>query len=118
MAIIDSALNSIDALLEWLSTSFRQTTGSYCHLETADDSYTLVARDGSLVSILRINGARFLIGPEEFERIHRGVAENLQTTLSRPGHSVQVFFSFDKDAVRQDIKYKNKQDFGQARSSE
>ncbi|MFI4954808.1 MAG: type IV secretion protein IcmB, partial [Gammaproteobacteria bacterium] len=104
MAIIDSMLNSIDVLLEWLGTSFRQTTGSYCHLETADDEFTLVGRDGSLVSIIRLNGVRFLVGPEEFERIHAGVANSLQTSLARSGHTVQVFFSFDIDSVKQDIK--------------
>ena len=59
MALIDSALNSIDVLLEWLGTSIHQTTASYCHLETADGPYTLVGRDGSLVTILRLNGVAF-----------------------------------------------------------
>ncbi len=104
MPLIDSALNSIDVLLEWLGSSLHQTTGSYCHLETADDRHTLVGRDGSLVSIIRLNGIRFLVGAEEFERIHHGVTNSLQTILSRSGHTVQVFFSFDQDGVKQDIK--------------
>lgn len=104
MALLDPVLNSIDALLEWLGNTFRQTTASYCFLETADNEHNIVARDGSLVSIIRLNGIRYLVGSDEFARIIQGVSNNLQTSLSRSGHSMQVFFSFDQEQVTQDIQ--------------
>lgn len=104
MSLMDSFLGSMDALLEWISTALHQTSTSYCELETADDPNTLVARDGSLVSILRLDGAKFLVGTTEFERLHEAVRESLQTALARRGHTLQVCFIYDKDAVKRDIK--------------
>src|SRR5436853_412920 len=58
MSIIDPVLDSIDTFLAWLSVSLKQTTESYCDLETADSQHVLVAHDGSLVSISKIDGSK------------------------------------------------------------
>lgn len=100
---IDPLLDGIDAILAWFSTELKQTVESYCDLETADDEHTLVARDGSLISIIKIAGVTKLIGQEEFNTIHRGLTQSLQATLKRPGHLVQVYFSYDKDAVKPEL---------------
>lgn len=100
---IDPLLDSIDAILAWFSTDLKQTVESYCDLETADDPYTLVGRDGSLVSVIRVFGVTKLIGTDEFDNIHRGLTQSLQPTLKRPGHLVQVYFSYDKEAVKLEI---------------
>jgi intracellular multiplication protein IcmB len=101
---IDPLLDSVDAILAWFSTELKQTTESYCDLETADDATTLVARDGSLLSIIRIFGVTRLIGQEEFDAIHQGLTQSLQATLKRPGHAVQVYFVYDRDAVKPEIE--------------
>lgn len=101
---IDPLLDSIDAILAWFSTELKQTAESYCDLETADDQQTLVARDGSLVSVIRVFGVTRLIGQEEFNAIHQGLTQSLQATLKRPGHVVQVFFTYDREAVRPEIE--------------
>ncbi len=103
-AFIDPLLDSIDAILAWFSTELKQTAESYCDLETADDPHTLVARDGSLISVIRIYGVTRLVGQEEFETIHNGLTQSLQATLKRPGHLVQVYFSYDRDAVKPEIE--------------
>lgn len=101
---IDPLLESIDAILAWFSTELKQTVESYCDLETADDAHTLVARDGSLISVVRVFGVTRLIGQEEFDFIHQGLTQSLQATLKRPGHAVQVYFVYDRDAVRPEIE--------------
>lgn len=101
---IDPLLDSIDAILAWFSTELKQTVESYCDLETADDQHTLVARDGSLISVIRIFGVTQLVGQEEFNRIHSGLTNSLQATLKRPGHVVQVYFTYDRDAVKPEIE--------------
>lgn len=100
---IDPLLDSIDAVLAWFSTELKQTVESYCDLETADSDYTLVARDGSLISVIRVFGVTKLIGQTEFDSIHRGITQSLQATLKRPGHMVQVYFAYDKEAVKPEI---------------
>jgi intracellular multiplication protein IcmB len=102
-AIIDFFIDGIDTFLAWLATSLKQTTESYCDLQTADSPNVLVTHDGSLMSVLRIRGVRALIGPEEFDRIQEGLQQSLQTTLSRPGYSLQFHFSYNKDEVGEEI---------------
>ena len=93
-SFIDPVLDSIDSILAWFSTELKQTAESYCDLETAEDTHTLVARDGSLISVIRVFGVTRLIGAEEFDRIHAGLTQGLQATLKRSGHAVQVYFSY------------------------
>lgn len=104
MSFIDPVLDSIDSILAWFSTELKQTAESYCDLETADSKNTLVARDGSLVSVIRVFGVTKLIGTDEFEAIHAGLTQSLQATLKRPGHVVQVYFSYDKEAVKPELE--------------
>lgn len=100
---IDPILDSIDAFLAWIGGSLGQTTDYYCAIETADSRHTLVSRDGSLLSIIRLHGATELVGPYEFDRIHKGLINTLSPALSRPGHAVQVYFHYDKDLVKEEI---------------
>ncbi len=104
MSLIDPILDSIDSLLAWFSTELKQTVESYCDIETAENTTTLVARDGSLVSIIRVYGVTKLIGTDEFNMIHNGLTQSLQATLKRNGHVVQVYFSYDKGAVKPEIE--------------
>lgn len=101
---IDPVLDGIDAVLAWFSTELKQTVESYCDLETADDPNTLVARDGSLISVIRVFGITKLVGQEEFDSIHQGLTQSLQATLKRTGHVVQVYFGYDREAVKPEIE--------------
>ncbi|MDB6095917.1 MAG: icmB [Francisellaceae bacterium] len=102
--LIDPVLDTLDGLLAWLSTSLGQLAENYCSIETAESHYTLVARDGSLVSIIKILGATYLVGTDEFERIHQGLNLSLKASLSRPGHGLQVYFSQDREMVVRDLE--------------
>jgi intracellular multiplication protein IcmB len=104
MSFVDPLLDSIDSILAWFSTELKQTAESYCDLETAEDTHTLVARDGSLVSVIKIAGVTKLVGTEEFDAIHRGLTQTLQPTLKRPGHAVQVYFCYDKSGVKSELE--------------
>ncbi len=102
--ILNSFLDGIDTFLAWLSTSLKQTTESYCDLETADSPTVIVAHDGSLISLIKISGVTQLIGSSEFERLHEGLTLSLQTALSRSGHALQVLFHYDRQIVADLIK--------------
>lgn len=97
--IMESFLGSIDTFLAWISTSLKQSTESYCDLETADSRHVLVAHDGSLVSVLRIHGATGLIGDPEFNRLVEGLASSLNTAMSQPGYALQVYFGQDQSEI-------------------
>ena len=101
---LDSFLDGIDSFLAWLSTSLKQTVESYCDLETADSPSVLVAHDGSLISVIQIVGVTQLIGTTEFQRLHEGLTQTLQTALSRSGHALQVLFQYDRQMVSELLK--------------
>lgn len=101
---IDPVLDGIDSFLAWIGSTLGQTTDHYCTTETADSRHTLVARDGSLISIIRLHGATELVGPQEFEKIHKGLINTFSPALSRIGHAVQVYFHYDKDLVKDEIR--------------
>ena len=88
--------STFNAMLSWLGTSLNQSTASYCELQTADSDTVLVNNDGTLVTVLKIDGVRSLIGVPEFENIQRGLEQCLQTTMSQSGYSIQVLFNYNK----------------------
>jgi intracellular multiplication protein IcmB len=103
--IVNTIIDTVDAFIAWISSSTKQTTASYCDLQTADSPTVLVSNDGSLVSILKIYGVKALIGNEEFSRIHEGLLQSLQTSMSRSGHSIQVYFSYNRDEIGDEISH-------------
>jgi intracellular multiplication protein IcmB len=101
--IVDAILDSIDSFFAWLSVSLHQTTESYCDIETADSPTVLVAHDGSLLSIIKIDGVTQLLGTPEFKHLHEGLTLSFQSAMSRPGHAIQVLFNYDRETVAHEI---------------
>ncbi len=100
----EAILSGVDTFFAWLSTSLKQTTESYCDLETADSPTDLVDHDGTLVSVLKVKGVKALVGTEEFERMQLNLQTCLQTTMSKVGQSIQIYFTYNKDVVAEEIK--------------
>lgn len=100
----ESFFEGIDTFFAWLSTSLKQTTESYCELETADSPTVLVNHDGSLLSIIKVEGVTALAGPEEFSRLVEGLSNAFRAAMGRPGHALQVHFSHDKQNIRRVIQ--------------
>lgn len=101
--ILDATLDVVDGFFSWIDSSLGQVSESYCQLESAQDKHILVGKDGSLVSIIKLNGVTYLVGPEEYNRIHRGFTNALQTSMTRPGHVVQIYFQHDKESIKNEI---------------
>ena len=100
----ESFFEGVDTFFAWLSTSLKQTTESYCELETADSPTVLVNHDGTLLSILKVEGITALAGAEEFEQLVEGITNAFETSMGRPGHAVQVLFSHDKQNIKKVIR--------------
>ncbi len=99
----ESFFEGVDVFFAWLSTSLKQTTESYCDLETADSPTDLVDHDGSLISVLQVDGITALAGTEEFTRLVEGLTNTFQPAMGRPGHALQVYFSHDKQNIKKAI---------------
>jgi intracellular multiplication protein IcmB len=81
----------------------RKNLSSYCFLETCEDGL-LVAKDGSVASLIRIDGTRQMMAEKELVKLCEYANTKLSPYLSRPGHAIQVWFSRDSDASRSMVR--------------
>lgn len=96
--MLDKLVNGIDCGIRAISEVFAGPVYGYCRLETVDDD-VLVADDGSLVSLLRLEGSLKHVGVEEYGSIVSGLTEKFQSSFSKPGHLLQVVFEYDRKAA-------------------
>lgn len=89
----------IDKLLAPFQIALRQSLETFIRLETSDDEVTMVASDGSLVSYLRIDGSRQIIGEQEYNYIIEGATIKIGARYDRQGHAVQVYFVRDPNRI-------------------
>ena len=78
----------------------KQTIESFIMLETSDDQYSLVAKDGSLITYLKVDGSRQIIGDSEYQHIIEGATIKMGARFDRPGHAMQCFFVRDPNRIR------------------
>ena len=101
---VDSVFEGIDTFFAWIGTSLKQSTESYCDLETADSPTVLVNHDGTLLSVIKLMGTSGLTGQDEFDKLVLGLTTSLHGPMSQNGHALQVYFSHDKEQVKQTIR--------------
>ena len=97
MGILDSILKPMVRLL-------RQPVESFIRLETADSENVLASEDGSLVTIVKVDGARQIIGDQEYKKILSDCVVKLGTRFDRPGHAMQIYFSRSPDRINEEIR--------------
>lgn len=96
-----------DRFLDTLYRVFRDTPRDYCEVETTADQYTLVLTDCSHVSILRLDGIRSLVGPEEFENIIDTIHDVTAPFMDTGHHSLTSYFRADEmsaDRVKEQMR--------------
>ena len=94
----------IDDTFAYVMSALRQPLESFIRLETADDRTTLVADDGSLVSLIKINGSRQLIGDTEYNWLVEQSTLKLGTRFDRQGHALQVYFMRNPDRAGAELE--------------
>lgn len=94
----------IDKFLMPFQTAFRKSVEAFVRLETADDERTLVAEDGSLLTFVRVDGSRQIIGEEEYAHIVESSTIKVGTRFDRQGHALQVFFIRDPERIEAHLK--------------
>lgn len=77
----------------------KQSLEAFIRLETADDETTMVASDGSLVTYLKVDGSRQIIGEEEYNYLIEGATIKIGARFDRQGHALQVYFTRDPNRI-------------------
>lgn len=84
--------------------AMKQSLESYIRLETADDEETMAASDGSLVTYIKIDGSRQIIGEEEYNYLIQGATIKIGSRFDRQGHAMQVYFVRDPDRIKSHLE--------------
>ena len=96
-------MNFLTKLIAPVQKALRQSVSSFITLETAENETTLVASDGSLVSYVKIEGSRQIIGEEEYRHIITAATIKVGSRFDRQGHAMQVYFARDPNRARQEL---------------
>lgn len=88
-----------DKIIAPFQIALKQSLETFIRLETADDEITMAASDGSLVTYLKIDGSRQIIGEEEYNFLVEGSTIKIGSRFDRQGHALQVFFVRDPNRI-------------------
>ena len=91
---LTSALGTIGSVVARYA---KKPLESFSALETSEGGHTIVAKDGSLATVLRIDGVRQILGQEDLEHLIARLTVQLRPYFGRPGHALQVWFCRDPD---------------------
>lgn len=101
------ASNLLDAL-GLVTTYSNADCSSYSAIETAIDAIpfqsrhgnVVLAKDGSLYSIISFRGARVMMGDRELEALIGKMIDKLTSSMSKPGHAIEFNFSRNPDGSK------------------
>lgn len=94
----------ISGLIGATHSMARKNLSSFCFQETSDGRDILVAKDGSLSTMIRIDGIAQVMGEAELEHAISSLNRQLGPYLGEEGHAIQVWFSRDPDLSPQMIR--------------
>lgn len=107
-------MNIFQKILYPFQGALRQSVSSFIRLETMDSEFTMAASDGSLVTYLKIDGSRQIIGEEEYNFLIEAATIKLGAKFDRPGHAMQIYFSRDPARIRAHLDVLNRPVFATA----
>lgn len=93
-------MSLLHKFLKPFQTSLKKTVESFIALETADNDHTMVAKDGSLLSYVKIDGSRQIIGEDEFKNLIESSTIKIGSRFDKPGHALQVYFVRDPFRIK------------------
>lgn len=93
-----------DKIFAPFQKSLRQTVSSFIRLETMENETTLVSTDGSLVSYVKVEGSKQIIGDEEYNNIVNASNIKIGARFDRLGHAMQVYFVRDPARIRKTLE--------------
>ena len=95
----------IDKILSPFQIVLKKSLESYIRLETSDNETTMASSDGSLVTYVKIEGSRQLVGEEEYNYLIEGATIKIGSRFDRQGHAMQVYFVRDPNRVKHHLEH-------------
>ena len=89
----------LNKILSPFQTAMKQSLENFIRLETADDETTLASSDGSLITYVKVDGSRQIIGEEEYNFLVQAATIKIGSRFDRQGHAMQVYFVRDPNRI-------------------
>ncbi len=96
-------MNFFDKLIGPFQKAMKQSVSSFIRLETKENDTTLVSSDGSLISYVKVEGSKQIIGDDEYNKIIDTSNAKIGARFDRLGHALQVYFVRDPSRIRQTL---------------
>lgn len=103
MAFSDSFFHGLNDLVDNCKDMLGWTAHAHTRLYTSDSKDILVADDGSMVSLIRLDGSLRLVGNDEFSDMLSKLNDILGVTLAKKCHALQIIFQYDPGTARESI---------------
>lgn len=87
----------MSGILQAIGVGSKKHLSSFSFLETTDGKHTIVGKDGSMMTLLRIDGVKKVIGQGELNSIIDRMNVQMAPYLAEEGHAIQVWFARDPD---------------------
>ena len=102
--IFSGIIDALETALDALGGGLKSGLPNYCDLETVDDEETIVAKDGSLISLIEIKGVRNIVtGRTLFNQIVLPLCSSMRGQFETEAHQMQVWFEVDPDRTHEEI---------------
>ncbi len=95
MSIFDTIDSLSHAFFDWAGH-----VSSLTDLQTVTDDKTFVLKNGDIMTLVEIKGAKSLIGVGEFVNLVEGMRDGMRTTMESKGRTLGIYYSFDPDDHR------------------
>ena len=103
MSLTTKLVSGLDVLLSQIRGSLYNDIQDYCFLDTATNPKFFTAQDGSLVSIVSIQGIRKIVDKREQAVVALDLYKKLKTHFKNSGHSLQFVYSKDAERTKQTL---------------
>ncbi len=92
-----SVAGILSNVMQAVGVGAKRHLSSFSFLETVADEQTIVAKDGSMLTLLRIDGVKKVIGQDELNAIVDRMNVQMSPYLADEGQAIQVWFARDPD---------------------
>lgn len=104
MKFVERFADAVEGFFAFVGSNLKQSAADYVDIEAPEDATTFVLKDGSRMSLLRVNGSRRMTGVQEFDALNARLTTSLQAFMRGGGHAIAAIFESDPEAVERDIR--------------
>lgn len=98
---------SLQTILLSIKSALKTNSQDYCDIETVDGEYTIVFKDGTMMTLIQYHGVLSSISNQTLENMIYHVSDELNNLMKNAGYRFGCVFRKDLDAFSSLVKIEN-----------